>query len=179
MSSALINAVRSAAAREDVLAAVAAVYDDVQRAINERRPICEMSGRCCKFEEYGHRLYVSTLELAAFVAGRERESDQRGTMNDERQSTSSLIIHRSSLPTGCPFQVGKLCSVHTIRPFGCRMFFCDTTATDWQQAMYEQFHSRLKAMHDELGVDYFYVEWRAALRELDLSPNDEIRNPNK
>jgi Fe-S-cluster containining protein len=167
MSSTLVNAVRSASEREDVVSAVAAVYGDVQLAINEQRPICEMSGRCCKFEEYGHRLYVSTLELAAFVAGREA-NEERGTMNDERKAGSLLVVPSSPAAGDCPFQIGKLCSVHAIRPFGCRMFFCDSTATDWQQAMYEQFHARLKSMHDELGVDYFYVEWRAALKELDL-----------
>jgi Fe-S-cluster containining protein len=64
---------------------------------------------------------------------------------------------------GCPFQVDKLCSVHTIRPFGCRVFFCDPTATEWQQDQYANFHSELRRLHDELCIAYFYVEWRRAL----------------
>jgi Fe-S-cluster containining protein len=146
----LFQAVNEASRRTEVLAAVEQVYVDITAAIAERRPVCEMSGRCCRFEEYGHRLYVSTLELAAFIAGNPKPVvDWDGT--------------------GCPFQAGKLCTVHTIRPFGCRMYFCDPTATEWQQGMYEQFHARLKALHEALGVPYYYVEWRAALRELALA----------
>jgi Fe-S-cluster containining protein len=69
-------------------------------------------------------------------------------------------------PAGCPFQSDKLCTVHAIRPFGCRIFFCDATTTDWQNQMYEQFHARLKRLHEELNVPYFYIEWREALRIL-------------
>jgi hypothetical protein len=46
------------------------------------------------------------------------------------------------------------------------MFFCDESATEWQQANYERFHAEIKSLHDELGVTYRYVEWRAALQEL-------------
>jgi Fe-S-cluster containining protein len=147
----LFQAVNEASRRPDVLAAVAGVYTDIAAAIAERRPVCEMSGRCCRFEEYGHRLYVSTLELAAFYGGR----------------TAAAVEGWDG--TGCPFQAGKLCTVHTIRPFGCRMYFCDPTATEWQQGMYEQFHARLKELHEALGIPYYYVEWRAALRALGLA----------
>ena len=56
--------------------------------------------------------------------------------------------------------------MHAIRPFGCRMFFCDTTATEWQQAAYERYHAKLKSIHEELKVPYAYVEWLQALRAL-------------
>lgn len=131
------------------MCAVDALYADVQAEIDRRRPLCVISGRCCRFEEFGHRLYVTTLELARFVAGLDPvppRADWDGT--------------------GCPFQRAKLCTVHSIRPFGCRMFFCDATSTDWQNEAYEQFHCDLKALHDRLNVPYFYVEWREALRLL-------------
>jgi hypothetical protein len=60
--------------------------------------------------------------------------------------------------------------VHPIRPFGCRIFFCDATATEWQNEQYERFHARIKRLHEELAIPYFYVEWRLALRSLDLLP---------
>lgn len=173
MSSQLARAVRNAAARPEVLSAVGDVYADVQKAIAERKPVCNMSGKCCKFEEYGHRLYVSTLEMAAFLDGMKNEGRRLKDDEGDGKPTpfSSLRLHPSSLPsnTGCPYQLAGLCSVHAIRPFGCRMFFCDPTATGWQQEMYEQFHARLKSMHDQLEVEYFYVEWRAGLRELGLT----------
>ena len=174
MSDSLKSAVQQASKRADVLAAVQAVYEDIRSAIEARQPVCQMSGRCCKFEEYGHRLYVSTLELAAFVAGN-RSKEDGGRLKDDKNGestsgSSSLRLQLLSVASDsagtCPFQVGKLCGVHTIRPFGCRMFFCDTSATEWQQETYERFHARMKALHDELQVPYFYVEWRAALQDV-------------
>jgi Fe-S-cluster containining protein len=145
---ALRRAVQDAATRPEVADAVAAVYDDLAAEVAARRPRCELSGRCCRFEEYGHRLYVTTIELAAFVRA---AGERKVTQWDGR---------------GCPFQVDKLCGVHGIRPFGCRIFFCDPLSTDWQREAYERFHGRLKRLHDELAVAYFYVEWRQALAEV-------------
>ena len=173
MEDALRQAVEAAAARPEVGAAVRAVYDDVAREIDERRPACVMSGRCCRFEEYGHRLYVTTLELASFLAGLNRGGPGRAwDRPNGATSLSARILQPSSSPwdgSGCPFQVAKLCGVHAIRPFGCRMYFCDATSTEWQNDAYERFHARLKRLHERLDVPYFYVEWRAALRALGLA----------
>jgi Fe-S-cluster containining protein len=151
----LCQSVDEAAGRDDVLAAVGALYADVQRQIDERRPRCDVSGRCCRFEQYGHRLFVTTLELAAFV------HELRRLKGDDPPPGWD--------GTGCPFQSNKLCTVHAIRPFGCRMFFCDATSTDWQNQQYEHFHARLKRLHEELSVPYFYVEWRQGLAAVGLS----------
>jgi Fe-S-cluster containining protein len=147
--------VEEVARRPEVLEAVSRLYADVQREIDSRKPVCVMSGRCCRFEEYGHRLFVTTVELAAFV-------------HDLRQRETNSPPH-SWDGSGCPFQSNKMCGVHAIRPFGCRMFFCDATSTEWQNGQYEQFHARLRRLHEELNVPYFYVEWRLALGALGLS----------
>jgi Fe-S-cluster containining protein len=146
----LREAVREASERAEVHDAVSRLYADVQREIDSRRPRCVVSGRCCRFEEFGHRLYVTTLELAAFL----------------RNLPAGVHQRDDSDPGKCPYQSNRLCTVHAIRPFGCRIFFCDATSTDWQSQMYEQFHARLKRLHEELSVPYFYVEWREALQSL-------------
>ncbi len=146
----LRDAVRAAASRPDVRVAVECVYQQLQDAIDLRRPVCVTSGRCCRFEEYGHRLYVTTMELAAFVA-------------------SDVTAPGEWDGRGCPFQVDRLCTAHASRPFGCRVFFCDESSTEWQNEQYERHHARLKRMHEEMGVAYFYVEWRAALRALGIA----------
>ena len=158
----LARAVRAAAARPEVRDAVERIYTDLAADVAKRRPVCVVSGRCCRFEEYGHRLFVTTAELAAFVHG--LETTPRSPAIDASIRTWD--------GTGCPFQVSKLCGVHALRPFGCRIFFCDATATQWQNDAYEEFHARLKRLHEDLGVDYFYVEWRQALRAVvpDLTP---------
>jgi Fe-S-cluster containining protein len=158
----LFNAVYRAAGREEVRCAVTQVYEDLQRAIDTRRPLCNTSGRCCRFEEFGHRLYVTTMELAAFVYELEIGSWKTNPGADGK---------------GCPFQTNGLCGVHAIRPFGCRIFFCDASSTQWQQDQYEQFHARLKGLHETMKVPYFYVEWRAALRMLSSSTGSPGATP--
>jgi Fe-S-cluster containining protein len=148
----LSAAVTDASRRPDVTAAVSALYSSIEVEIAKRRPICEMSGRCCRFDEFGHRLYVTTMELAAFV--HELQIDP---------------VAPKPSPGGCPFQRNRLCGVHSIRPMGCRLFFCDTTATEWQRDQYEQFHAKLKHLHETLAVPYVYMEWRAALTQLGLN----------
>jgi Fe-S-cluster containining protein len=140
-----------AASRADVCQAVSDVYRALQDALDLRKPLCLSSGRCCRFEEYGHRLFVTTMELAAFISQTDRPlrpADWDGT--------------------GCPFQLSGLCDVHLIRPFGCRVFFCDETSTQWQAEQYERLHREFKRLHEELHVPYFYVEWRDALAALNV-----------
>jgi Fe-S-cluster containining protein len=148
------RAVEQVARRPEVLGAVRRLYADVRREIDARKPVCVMSGRCCRFEEYGHRLFVTTAELAAFVHDLGAADPGGGVPWDG---------------TGCPFQSNKVCTVHAIRPFGCRMFFCDATSTRWQNEQYEHFLSRLKRLHEEFDVPYYYVEWRKALQATGLS----------
>jgi Fe-S-cluster containining protein len=146
----LLATVRAASQRGEVIDAVRELYGSLQAEIDRRRPVCQISGRCCRFDEYGHRLYVTTMELAAFFHDLQTPPPPPPA-GDGR---------------GCPFQINKLCSVHAIRPMGCRLFFCDATAADWQQQQYELFHARLKRMHESLGVPYAYLEWRKALEVL-------------
>jgi Fe-S-cluster containining protein len=149
MSRTLRENVLAASRRLELVEAVERLYGELQTEIDVRRPLCVISGRCCKFDEYGHRLFVTTIELAAFL-------HRRG----------DVPIPVSADSGSCPFQANKLCGVHGIRPFGCRMFFCDATATDWQQAAYERYHAKLKQLHEELEVPYVYLEWRQALQAL-------------
>jgi hypothetical protein len=144
----IASAVKDASQRAEVRQAVDQLYEELGAEIERRRPVCVMSGRCCHFEEYGHRLFVTTMELATFA--HQYLPIQRGDWDGK----------------GCRFQVGKLCGVHAHRPMGCRLFFCDPTATLWQQEQYEKFHGQLKRLHEQFEVPYAYLEWRAALEVL-------------
>jgi len=146
----LSAAVAAARGKPQALAAVGEIYAAIAAEIDARKPICAMSGKCCRFEEYGHRLYLTTIELAAFTA----------------QLQNKPVENWSG--QGCPFQLGKLCSVHAIRPMGCRLFFCDPASTDWQQTRYERFHADLKYLHTRFNVPYLYCEWRTALSMLEI-----------
>jgi len=149
----LAQAVRLARQRPEVLSAVGQLYREMDARTARRQPVCRRSGRCCRFDEFGHRLYVTTMELAAFVASLAGLELPAG-------------VGGGSTRGACPFQAGGLCCVHAIRPFGCRVYFCDPSAMEWQEDQYETLHGRLRQLHDELGVAYFYVEWRAALENI-------------
>jgi len=177
MSDGLLQAVKDASQRQEVIAATQGVYDALQTAIDFRRPLCSTSGRCCNFDAYGHRLYVTTMELAAFHA--QLKGMQKPGVGAESISPAPTALplftknNKSQVTNGsCPFQIDRLCSVHLIRPFGCRVFFCDQTATDWQNEQYEHFHAQLRRLHEELNVPYFYVEWRSALEILKIGDRD-------
>ena len=151
-------AVQAAAIRPEVRLRVEQIYTDLAKEIEDRKPLCILSGRCCHFEDFGHRLYVTTAELAAFLHDFEHHKQSPQLANSIKTWTGK----------GCPFQLNKLCGVHAIRPFGCRIYFCDETSTDWQNQTYETFHARLKQLHEELSIPYFYTEWRTALQSLEL-----------
>ncbi len=63
----------------------------------------------------------------------------------------------------CPFQVDKLCTAHSVRPLGCRVFFCQEGTQAWQQDVYESFQNDLRALHERHSLTYAYLEWRGAL----------------
>jgi len=169
-------AVREAAPRADVCNAIESVYRALQDAIDLRRPICTTSGRCCRFDEFGHRLFVTTMEMAAFVGAREGEAPAEPGSSRAAGSAGASPSQRDT--SGCPFQLAGLCSVHAIRPFGCRVFFCDATSTDWQHLQYEFFQRELKRLHERLEIPYFYVEWRQALRAVGLTPAPLSSSPD-
>ena len=140
-------AAAGAAGREEI----ATIYADFERERDVVRPRCDASGTCCRFEAYGHRLFITTIEMAAFVRAVRVEADPTWD------------------GTGCPYQRAGRCDAHAVRPFGCRVYFCDPATTDWQQSQYEAMHERLRSLHDRLGVAYYYVEWRAALKACGLA----------
>jgi Fe-S-cluster containining protein len=60
---------------------------------------------------------------------------------------------------GCPFQVRNLCGVHEIKPLGCRLYFCDRSAQEWQQELSERLLRDIRAIHDRHKIAYRYGEW--------------------
>ncbi len=114
-------------------AAVAAVH-----------PVCELSGRCCRFAEYGHDLFLSQLEA-------------RYLLQAGRPDPATLS------PAGCPYQVGKLCTAREFRPLGCRTYFCDPSYAERMPEITEVSIRALKQMHDRLEIPWRYARLDRAL----------------
>jgi len=142
------------AARPEIHAALTTLYADIAAAIAQQGPTCWVSGKCCKFDSYGHLLYVTGLEIAWMLQ-----------QPQAREVLSTGVDATVDGPEGaCAFQLKGLCSVHTVRPLGCRVYFCQQGTQDWQNALYEQFLDRLRKLHDDLGIEYRYMEWRGGLK---------------
>jgi Fe-S-cluster containining protein len=153
---------REAARHTEVASFFNAGRARVADVVRARRPICLASGACCRFEEYGHRMYVSGLE-AAFVVMRIDAARAARAANPLR----ILEVHDAKARGDCPYLRAGLCGEHEERPLGCRIYFCDKGAdgrgAEWQSELYEELHAATMALHERLGVPYHYLEWREAL----------------
>lgn len=142
------------AQRDEVRRGLEDIFSSVSREIESRGPACWASGRCCNFDKAGHRLYVTGLEAAY-------------TLVHLPKPEATPAPGRVTLPQAregcCPFLVGNACGVHSIKPLGCRVYFCDRSAKSWQEDLSEQMLARLRALHDRFGVEYRYAEWRTLL----------------
>ena len=130
------------------VAAVRSTYDALDQRIAARSPVCTNRGECCLFSSFGHTLFVTSVELAYFLAN-----------TDEPLSAPA---HGGS----CPYQVEGRCTTRRARPAGCRIFFCDPRATEWQPVATESVLRRLQAIGERFHLAYAYIEWTDALRQL-------------
>jgi Fe-S-cluster containining protein len=144
---------RDAAGDPMIDAAIRGLYADLDAAVRARGPTCWVSGRCCHFDAFGHRLYVTGLEIAWVVK-------QVGALSSPSPPPPDTDGGGAG---GCRFQKDKLCTIHAVRPLGCRVFFCQEGTQTWQQNVYEQFLARLRVLHDHHGLPYRYMEWRVGL----------------
>lgn len=149
-----VEVIRSAARRSDVATAMADFYRELDAAIAAHQPVCANRGKCCRFDEYGHDLYASTLEAAYYLACHE----------------ATLLRESRPNPGGCPMQMNNRCITREGRPVGCRVFHCDRNSHFWQGPMTEEALRQLRTLHEQLNVPYLYAEWRSILR-LFVKPN--------
>ncbi len=148
--SALIEAWQASAAEPAIVDLMDQIHAEAHRHIAERSPVCTASGRCCKFEEFGHRLFVTGLETALTLS----RIDRTILPSDVAQARDE---------GNCPFQLERLCSIHESRPLACRLFFCDPTADAWMPALSQELHDRLRSLHEVWSIPYRYGEWRDML----------------
>ncbi len=132
---------------EDVISEIGRVYEWLDQTLASHEAQaghCVACGKCCHFDAYGHRLYVTHAEMLYFAA-------KIGAEN------------LKPMPSGqCPYQINGKCSVHAHRFSGCRIFCC-RGESDFQNQLTEQTLNKIKAMSDSLDIPYEYVDLRQAL----------------
>jgi len=125
----------------------------LDREVARRSPACWSSGRCCQFERSGHLLYTTGLEAAMTLSRMERWP-------------TVVEIERAIDGGVCPFLHEHRCGIHTLRPIGCRLYYCDASARPWMESLAERLQDRVRQIHRTWGIPYRYAEWRALLREI-------------
>jgi Fe-S-cluster containining protein len=134
------------------LDAIFRVYDDLDKHLAAADPNCDNCGRCCRFADYGHRLYVTTLEILYLT------QQHQLSYNDPQ----SLAQGR------CPFQIDNDCSLRQFRTTSCRIFFCHSLDRRFQSELTEQVLARLRRLHDKFHAPYLYGD---LLRWLQSAPS--------
>src|SRR4051812_43161977 len=83
------------------------MYREVDRDVAAAGPVCVASGRCCRFKEYGHTLFLSSVEAEVLLASCPPYDPE--------------AVSRHS----CPFEQDNVCMGSGWGPVGCRVYYCD------------------------------------------------------
>ncbi len=151
--------------RPTVISALESIYATIAREVEQRGPACWASGRCCNFEKAGHQLFVTGLE-AAYTVSRLSDRPAPGSLpqlTDRAAPLTSGSLASAVAAGTCPFLSGHLCGAHAMRPLGCRVYFCDRSAQEWQQDLSERMLALVRTVHNEHDIEYRYGEWRSIL----------------
>ena len=114
------------------------LYQEVDAEVAAAGPVCISSGRCCRFKDYGHTLFLSNLEAEVLL--------------DAAPPYATPVS-----ADGCPFQQGSLCTAREPRPLGCRIYYCDPNYQETGNAITEKYLLRLKHLAEENAIPYRYA----------------------
>lgn len=131
--------------RDDAFRELEAAYAELERELAALRPRCDLSSRCCRFTEFGHQLWTSTLEL-----------DYLRSRSGEPPAGAAAGV--------CPYLKDGRCGAREGRMLGCRIFFCDPGYKEAMGPLYEAYHRRVKEIHVRHGIPYRYGEFLAMLK---------------
>jgi len=113
------------------------LYKEVDGEVAAAGPVCVASGRCCRFKEYGHVLFVSNLEAKVLLA-------------------DAPPYSQPVTPDFCPFQKENLCTARESRPLGCRVYYCDPAYQEASHRITEKYLNKLKTLAEETGTEWRY-----------------------
>ena len=139
----------------DIHQRVQMLYAEVDAAVRAAGPKCDASGRCCRFAEYGHTLFISHLEADVLLA-------------------SAPAFAQPVTAEFCPFQVNNLCTAREPRPLGCRVYFCDPAYQETGNAITETYLRRLKDLAEELDVGWRYAPLHVFLNEAEQTRSSTL-----
>ena len=129
--------------KSKVLHAVAEVYEWLDEQNNTQAP-CDRCGKCCDFETFDHRLFVTSPELIYFTS-----------------KTGPLKPLSGGI---CPYNIDDSCTVRRHRFAGCRIFSCKANER-FQNRLSEEAIKRFRYICNEFNVPYRYSDLASALND--------------
>jgi hypothetical protein len=133
------------------------IYKEVDQAVAAAGPVCVASGRCCRFKDYGHVLFLSNLEADVLL-------------------DSAPPYQQPVSPDFCPFQRNNLCTAREPRPLGCRIFYCDPSYQEAGNQITEEALGRLKQLAQEHGIIWQYAPLHVFLNAASRDPAPAARS---
>jgi len=124
--------------KEKVVKKVAEIYDWIDHEIQKQNYHCKNCGKCCDFEIFDHRLFITTPELIYLT--------EKLYPDKVRPMADSI----------CPYNEESNCTIHANRFAGCRIFFC-TGDKDFQSRLTEEALKKFKSICIEYKVPYRYI----------------------
>lgn len=126
---------------------VAEIYKEIDERMNNHRRLagaCGACGKCCDFESFGHKLFVTPPELIYLSA--KLHSENLKPMKTGR----------------CPYQTNDKCTIYKFRFAGCRIFCCKGD-TDFQSELSENVLTKFKVICEQFQIPYRYTDLTTAL----------------
>jgi hypothetical protein len=125
-----------------------ALYDQLNTEVAQLGPVCRLTGRCCRFREYGHTLFVSALELGYLL--KHAPPPQRALDWGE----------------SCPWQNSAgHCTAREARPLGCRVYYCDPNYQIEGAELSERCITQLKRLTERYALPWNYAPLHRHLHE--------------
>jgi Fe-S-cluster containining protein len=131
-----------------IVEAVERIYSSLEAELLQTPDKCSACGKCCDFESFGHKLYITTPELAYFRA----------------MLAKHKIFILPMMPGVCPYRKDGKCSVYPWRFASCRIFNC-TGDTDLQSRLSEKMIRQMKQICLQESLSYRYLDLKTALNQ--------------
>lgn len=138
--------------KDELIDAVTRVYEWIDLRPVEKSKPCKACGKCCDFDSFDHRLFITGPELIYFQAGLKGRKLRPMTAGK------------------CPYNVGGKCGAYSHRFAGCRIFSC-TGDTDSQSKITESAVKKFKAICERFDIAYRYIDLSTALNQPEQSIN--------
>ena len=135
------------------------IYQEAEEEIAAAGPVCVASGKCCRFKEYGHTLFLTSVEAEVLLS-------------------AAPAFDGPVSADFCPFQKDNLCTAREPRPLGCRVYYCDPSYQGTGNRITEKYLRRLKDLSAEHHPNWEYAPLHTFLtRHLNNEASRERQRP--